>query len=827
MESYIDLAMKYVKKNKRRSIITICGVTVSVMVLYIILNLFWCYLINYRKDIRSETDYEIVLFSETEQQVEEILSDNLVKDATVGSYYAYNYYTPKEYKNAVYINTINPYRMEKILDELTNKYNVDGELNIALAVTYLQGSEANLTYIAILVALLISYICAIFGVGIIRNSIQLTMLENIKDFGNLRCIGASKGELKCIIYIQGALMEILGIVSGVLLGWIGSVIAGALLRWNHVGFHFMPIPFIALAFLGDLFFAMEENAKMVTKMTPVSAIRGEYRIKKEKLKRRRRSLWGLLFGTEGDYAYKNVRRHSGRFVRTVTAMSLGVAAAIFIIGIGKSLNKVMDSFDSMYGYYNTYYYSDVNPGASKEEMMKKLPPSDLLAQVSSFPELTESKKLYANGTLVADFENHLSHFTEENKKLGTQGKEMLAAYLDNESDIKSGVESEYCIGDFAMHEYNISCYGYDAEDIERYKDVLVDGTLDVSDNGLILVNGGYSWLYDDEFDRAYIDYIEYTDYKVGDKIEFIDTEVYRERFNEQLNPIRLAYEKKHSADQEKYDSYAKDNLTAEDAKAKNALEKEMQNDEFAYSKAKSNLICDVYNEVVSEGHTITYTVEGIVSRNINFGDGIAQMSIVLPLKNYYTLTGTDESWANGMMYHFDHFPARTYSNRILEYDFDVASEVSYTGSAYAFEIQEINTFRNIIFVVGLIVLFIVAMSIFNMINTTASDIYLRRKELAQLRVLGVSKKKLYKMVMLEGVIQAILSSVIGLVFGILLGFGLYEPIIVTIYGYHYVFPIIEALLSVVVTILILCGAVYVPLKRMHIDVASDLATAGE
>ena len=32
-------------------------------------------------------------------------------------------------------------------------------------------------------------------------------------------------------------------------------------------------------------------------------------------------------------------------MRTVAAMSLGVAAAIFIIGIGKSLNKVMDSFE--------------------------------------------------------------------------------------------------------------------------------------------------------------------------------------------------------------------------------------------------------------------------------------------------------------------------------------------------------------------------------------------------------------------------------------------------------------------------------------------------
>lgn len=826
MESYMDLAIRYVKHNKRRSILTVCGVTVSVMVLYIILNLFWSYLLNYRKDIRNETDYEIVMFTETREQIDQLTADSRVKDAVVSRYYSYDYYNPVTYENALYINTSRPYRMEKILKELTEKYGVEGKLNQELAVTYLQGSEGNLVYIAILTALLVSYICAIFGVGIIRNSIQLTMLEHIKDFGNLRCIGAAKGQLKTVIYLQGALMEISGIVLGVLFGWSGSVIVGALLRWDFVRFHFIPIPFIAIAFLVDLFFAMSENAKLVTKMTPVSAIRGEYRIKKEKLKRRRKSLWGLLFGLEGDYAYKNVRRHPGRFVRTVAAMSLGVAAAIFIFGIGKSLHKLTDAFNNMYGYYNIYYLSDVDPNASKEEMMKKLPPTDLLAQVSAFPELTESKKLYANGAMVADFENYLSHFTEDNKKLGNQGR-ILTAYHANESEIKSGGESEHCIGYFAMFEYKIPCYGYDAEDIERYKDVLVDGTLDVSDHGLIIVNGGYSWLYDDEFDRSYIDNIEYTNYKVGDKIEFVDTGVFRERYNEQLEPITAEYEKKHNEDQKKYDSYAKDNLTSEETGEKNALYKEMDDDKTAYDRAKSNLICAVYNEVVSEGYTVTYTVEGIVSRNVNFGMDLAQMSIVLPLDNYYALTGTDESWVNGMMYHFDHFPARTYSNRVLEYDYDVDSEVSYSSSGYSFQMLEINYFHNIMLVAGLTVIFIVAMSIFNLINTTASDIYLRRKELAQLRVLGVSKKKLYKMVMLEGVIQAILSGFIGIVFGLLLGFGLYEPIVVAIYGYHYVFPVVEAIISVIVTMLILCGAVYFPLKRLPNDVAQDLATAGE
>ena len=51
----------------------------------------------------------------------------------------------------------------------------------------------------------------------------------------------------------------------------------------------------------------------------------------------------------------------------------------------------------------------------------------------------------------------------------------------------------------------------------------------------------------------------------------------------------------------------------------------------------------------------------------------------------------------------------------------------------------------------------------NVVNTTASDLYLRRREFAQLRVLGMSKKKLVFTVMLESIIVAVISGVIGVV----------------------------------------------------------------
>ena len=121
MEHYSDLAFRYIKMKKSRSILTVLGVSVSVMLLYIILNLGWSYVLNERAKIRADRDYEIVLLTDSREQIDDIIADKRVKDATVGEYYVYNYYEPQSYPNATYINTTNPYRMDKTLEELWDK----------------------------------------------------------------------------------------------------------------------------------------------------------------------------------------------------------------------------------------------------------------------------------------------------------------------------------------------------------------------------------------------------------------------------------------------------------------------------------------------------------------------------------------------------------------------------------------------------------------------------------------------------------------------------------------------------------------------------------
>lgn len=82
------------------------------------------------------------------------------------------------------------------METIEQTYGVKAQLNQQLASYYLQGDTGNDTYIILLMFLLLSFVIAVIGVGIIRTTIQLNTMEQIKDYGILRCIGATQGQLK-------------------------------------------------------------------------------------------------------------------------------------------------------------------------------------------------------------------------------------------------------------------------------------------------------------------------------------------------------------------------------------------------------------------------------------------------------------------------------------------------------------------------------------------------------------------------------------------------------------------------------------------------------
>lgn len=811
MKDYKQLAIRYLKMNRRRSLVTIFGAVIATMVLYCILNLGWSKLLQYREQIREQGDYEIILFTETQQQIEAILADDRVKDAYVGSYYYYDYNEPVTYDNAMYLNTKQPYQMDKIMEQLKTDYGVEGEENYELAWTYMQGDDENTVLISTLTILLISFIFAIFGVGIVRNSIQLSTLEQLKDYGNLRCIGATKKELKKIVYCEGMILELTGMAIGVVAGTIVTLLIGHFALKITAGFHWIPIVPILVAFLGDLYFAMEENCKLIANMSPVSAIRGEYRIHKEKIKVRKSRIFGKLFGVEGDYAYKSIMRNPGRFMKTVWSIGIGMGAFILIMGFASSVQRVVKDQEKQWKYYHIYYAGAYGPTVTLEEAREGVPPTRYLEKISKLDGVTDAKKVYRASVFLKDYNEFYGHTTDKYRTEAEYG-----AWIEEELN---DAKEKHPIIENAISE--IICDGYDDEDYARYQKALVAGTLDVSDHGIVLVNHDRVHLADSEIyseDTVVSEYreMDFTDYQVGDTIDLVDMEQYYTRANEKL----AALEKEYQDGLEKVAKQCRQKEITEDEKAD-------QEDELAYTyhSEVAEAIRDIKKELVEEGAYTTYTIEGIVNEDVNMYS--ESIHFVLPLEQFYKLTGTDESMSVGMRYHFNHFSYNQFNKIEAEMNMNSDIGIGYEEPSYAMIFGMLEGFKKVILGGILIIVFVITMTTLNIMNTTASSLYLRKKEFAQLRVIGMSKKRLTKMVMLEGVIATVVANIIGIVIGVLLSYGFFRLVITALFGYEYSISLLGIVIGMAVSVLILCGSVYLPLRGLKQDVATDLATGGE
>jgi len=809
MTDYKKLAAYYLKASKKRCVITIIGVMITVIVLYAGLNIFYSYMLQQQKDVRKEADYEIVFLTDDQETLSQIASDDRVTQAYTGKYAVSEWetvngtdgkYVEKVYDNALYVNTGHPYRMAKIMNEMIEDYGVDAELNWNLSTWYLQDMEEGFAVILIVV-LLIAYIFAIFAVGVIRNTIQMFTLEQVKDYGILRCIGATKGQLSGIIYRMGAMLEIAGLLAGIVMGGIVSMILGFIFKIS-AGFHIIPMIPILITYLGDMYFVMRENAKLVTKMTPVSAVRGEYRIKKEKLRRHGGGLMGKIFGIEGAYARKSVLRNKGRFIKTVTAMVFSISVIVLICSCWGQLRKYWKSTDERYGDYQINLTSYSSSTTSLEEAQSTLPSVEVFRELSRNNSVEESKKVYGCKADLVDTDSYTGKITDEFRTKVTMGH-YYGVYMDKlngtgEASDDKDPEVTRSVAETMVNSTDV--IGCDDSDLNHLAKYLTAGTTELSENGILVVAGGSfnSWdldgdAYGDEADTLY-DKIYH--FELGDTVQLVDFALYQKKCLKAKERIEQEFEKL-----QKEAGMTQDSGEIENAEGRTAMRQEY----VEYEQIRDQLI--------AEGHYKTYKVEGILDLGTQVFGETADRQIYMRQNDYFDLTGYGENDIAGMKYkvNLDSVSASS-----------VTDMLSYIGdSLYGESMQLCVYLKSFVRYAIAAVLFIFVLSSVNIVNTTAGNLHLRRKEFAQLRVIGMSRKRLLKTVMLEGVMTTVVANVLGFIIGIGLSYGVFM----------YLNMVIEAGKSIawwafgvglVASGLIICGSIWLGIRDLPVAMVEDL-----
>jgi len=782
VNDYKQLASRYLKHNKKRTVLTIFGVAISTMMLFAFLNAMLSLYFTQRDDLQETVKYEAVILCEDDGVRGGIAGEAFVaesKETTV----ELSQEEGGGMQKALYVSFDRPYLTSRYLDELVEKYGVDYQLT-EVAIYYFAEEGLGIFGIVGLAILLVAYIFAIFSVSVVRNSIQLISLEQIKDYGVLRCVGSTKKQLKSVVFWMGFLLELNGIVLGSVLGFL-LYLPLAIKSGLDIGFHVIVIPVILAVFMFDLYFVMQENCRFVNRLTPVAAVRGEFKMNKAKLKARRKGLAGVLLGVEGDYAMKNLKRNPSRMWKTIGIMSMGIMMVTIAVSLYLTICDCVLGDAKQYGWYQISDYVVWEPGAGlitgREENWLE---PEHVAALQNDESVTEYKPIYETVLFSANPLEFYEHMTPEyasDTNYGNALPGMVKSYREGNLEGYSKV----MLDRFLASNWLV---GYEPADYERLQEELVAGSLELSENGIALING--TSLLSDEMGTLNEAWMEYTitTYQIGDTIEMVD-----------------------------YKALAK---LVEQRLVQKGLMPSVKNGTYNFEEIRT-IVCECYWELVRAGKTKEYVVEALIAKDVNRATMYSQEPIfVLPLNRYFEETGLNASNRSGMMYHIDGIRLSDEVENIFY------KTGSYADLSYIMVLGTLTQTLELIVGATLFVLFLFVVNMLNVVNTTASDLYLRRREFAQLRVLGMSKKKLTFTVMLESMIVAIISGVIGTV-------GAYIPMKVALdfvnIGFYVPLKFSWGICIGMVAFctLLMCMTVYIPIRKMKMNMAEELLASGE
>ncbi|MEG2935099.1 MAG: FtsX-like permease family protein [Clostridium sp.] len=111
---------------------------------------------------------------------------------------------------------------------------------------------------------------------------------------------------------------------------------------------------------------------------------------------------------------------------------------------------------------------------------------------------------------------------------------------------------------------------------------------------------------------------------------------------------------------------------------------------------------------------------------------------------------------------------------------------------------------------------ITLISAVNIVNTVTTNILLRRKELAALEAIGMTKKQVRRMITFEGILFGIYGGIIGSVLGTAFSYMLYEPMS-DIRRFAFVFPWESILVAIIAVVIMGYISALIPLRRLKKD----------
>ncbi|MBR5067154.1 MAG: ABC transporter permease, partial [Lachnospiraceae bacterium] len=364
MSYFFSLSLKYMKRNKTRTLYSIFGIILVFILCYVTMSIgyaAWDY--SFYEDYLSDpyelytmADYceeepqgyfsqELIIFPDLKDTLIKLENDSRVEKINITKLNPNH----KEIEISdlqetdavrIRIRLKSTKALKKTAEELSKDYGLELTA-FQSALMYHGQSDAESILFLNCVLILIASIFGMLSAFILRNTMTIAVTERVRDYGVFRCVGMSEWQLRLLLFAEGITMSIIASVFGVLLGFGGLKLLEPWIRdtlslSSNFGFRLYPMAavYTALLCIAVTLFSLIEPSRLAGKVAPVEALKGIYTAfeKKRAIKKldKKGGIPGRLFKTAGLYAHRNIHRKKGG---TASVFSIMFFCIVFILTV--------------------------------------------------------------------------------------------------------------------------------------------------------------------------------------------------------------------------------------------------------------------------------------------------------------------------------------------------------------------------------------------------------------------------------------------------------------------------------------------------------------
>ncbi len=711
-------------------------------------------------------------------------------DYSIESYYApgYTAFTINEQgnENGISIFSVlkNPSDFDHYHNEVMYALGVDTVINNDLLMYSFRSFDSAFSVLAFgLITMLISLI--VFGsVALIYNSFSISVSERTRQFGILKSIGATKKQIRKTVLYEAVILCAVGIPIGLISGCVGIAVTFRLLSDTIATFlsdltdlkmSFVLSPYAILAASVISFITVVISAyipaRKAIRINPIESVRQSKEVRVRRRSVRVSPLTGKLFGFEATLSSKNFKRNKRKYRTTVFSLFMSVVLFISASSLAAYFTDIVEAesqdmnYDVSVDIYNMG--NEYNPQYESEEFYTKL--HNGLDGIKAIDEYTINKRM------VTEYTIDIKYISD--------------GYL--------GMMKDEYDESFTERESHSDLFNYNFIEDEAFRRILKQEGLDEKD------------YFNKEKPLALVYDMGTHIYQTGDKekvyiVPFLDEKAFPDTLR--ITEVLSAF----SEGEEIYYYFGNTEII----------------DGITYyvydiGRDEGEEFDDATKRYLTESEAVTYI-------DINIGAFLRE-------KPYFSLSNTnliypesmrntvcpDEQWeTHAFIIADDHEKA---ANDIKAFIRDMGGDVNTIKVYdYAAEIESIRALVTIATVLasGFIIL-ISLIAAANVFNTISTNISLRRREIATLKSVGLTKKGLYKMMMFESLLYGVKSLAFSLPVSFIMTFIIY--MIVDNSGYYLDFyvPWTNFIIAIISVFIIVIASMIYSIGKLKKDNTAD------